>query len=153
MATLGIVVFVPSDFRTAFPAFATLSDAALNGNFAFATSFLDNSLSSPVQDVNIRAQLLNLLVAHISALLNGVNGQPSNGAVGRIAEASEGSVSARLEYSSSVSQSQAFFIQTQWGAMYWQMTSACRAMRYVTPCSPPGVSRGYGSGWPYGRTS
>lgn len=137
----GIVVFVPADFRAAYPSFAGLPDATLQGNFALATLLLDNSCCSVVQDANVRSQLLNLATAHLSALLNGANGEPPSGAVGRLAQATEGSVSAQLEWASSVSNSEAFFIQTQWGAMFWQMTLRFRTARYVAP-------RRYGGSWP-----
>lgn len=132
--TPGIVQFDPTVFVQLYPAFASVPASALEFNFQLATDQLNNSCCSVVKDAPTRQRLLGLLTAHITALLNGVNGQAPNGAVGRISDASEGSVSASLAYSSIVSESEAFYIQTTWGAMYWQATSVYRTARYVPPC-------------------
>lgn len=131
MITPGIVVFDPSSFKTDFPEFATVSDAALNRNFTFAQLQLNNSIYSVVQDEPTRALLLDLLTAHITVLLNGTNGAPPSGAVGRLADASEGTVRARLEYVAE-SESAAYYAQTQYGAMFWRSTLRYRNARYVT---------------------
>ena len=74
--------------------------------------------------------------------------------VGRVASASEGSVSVSLEYASSTSVNQAWFFQTPYGAQFWQATAAYRQMRYVAPMPrnfnpwPPGG--GWPGGWPGG---
>ena len=143
--TPGIVTFDPVAFQSAFPAFALVPGAALSANFTFATLLLNNSCCSVVCDAPTRAQLLNLIVAHITALLNGVNGQAPGGAVGRIASATEGSVSATTEMMTQT-ESAAFWNQTQWGAMYWRMTAQYRTARYFPPRSD---CYGYqSSGWP-----
>lgn len=137
------MTFDPAAFVQAFPAFATVPQAALTANFALACLQLNNSCGSVVCDAPTRAQLLNLLVAHITALLNGANGQPPQGVVGRIAQASEGSVSVSAEWAASVSSSEAYYIQTPWGAAYWQATLPYRTARYVPPCDFD-----YCEGWP-----
>ena len=78
--------------------------------------------------------LLYLLTAHITALLNGINGQPPAGVVGRLSNTSQGAVSVATEYSSTVTDSQAYYLQTPWGAQYWQSTLRFRTARYVAPC-------------------
>lgn len=125
---MGAVVFVPGNFRAVYPAFATLADAVLNDCFARATLILDNTEASPVQDVAQRGVLLNLLVAHIAALSHGNAGGPAM--VGRISSATQGSVSVSADYGT-VSQSQAWFAQTQYGAQYWQMTAQYRTLQWV----------------------
>ena len=138
--TPGIVTFVPADFKTAYPAFASVPDAVLTGYFGIATLFLNNSCCSIVQDAPTRALLLNLVVAHIAALLAGENGQPGQGVVGRINSASEGSVSVSTEMMAK-SESAAYWQQTQYGAMFWQATLVYRTARYVPPvCGPVGFS-------------
>lgn len=47
--------------------------AALASNFTIACLMLNNSVCSVVQDAPTRASLLNLLTAHITALLSGAN--------------------------------------------------------------------------------
>lgn len=137
MVTRGIVQFDPTAFKSAFPAFATLDDAVLTANFNFATLQLNNSYGSIVQDVNTRAQLLNLLTAHITALLNGVNGKPPTGTVGRVANATQGSVSVQLDFRTD-SEAAAFYAQTTWGSLFWQLTVVYRTFRYASParCNP-----------------
>jgi Protein of unknown function (DUF4054) len=130
--TPGIVAFDPAAFQAAYPSFASVSGAALTSNFGLATLYLNNSYCSVVQDAPTRAQLLNLATAHITALLNGVNGQPPSGVVGRISNATQGSVSVQMEYKTN-SEAAAFWQQTQWGAAFWAATAVYRTMRYVRP--------------------
>lgn len=137
--TPGIVTFDAAAFKVAYPAFAGLSDPVLTANFGMATLQMNNSCCSAVKDAPTRALLLNLLVAHISALLNGANGQPPQGIVGRVSQASEGAVSVSADYSSSVNDSEAYYIQTPWGAQYWQSTLPYRTARYIPPCDSDGA--------------
>lgn len=146
----GVVVFSATEFRTLFPQFAGAvpSDAILGGYFVDATIIVNNSCASVVDDANTRLRLLYLLVAHIAALApTSANGGPNSGAgaVGRVASASEGSVSISAEYAAEVSQSMAWFIQTQYGALFWQLTSPYRSFRYAAPaycCGPGGAFAG-----------
>lgn len=146
----GVVVFDPATFKAAFPQFATVTDGALQMDFTFATLLLNNTCQSIVCDAATREQLLNLLVCHVAALLQGENGNAPAGIVGRVDSASEGSISVSAEYASQIGQSMAYYIQTQYGAMFWQMTAAYRAFRpYAAPqecCSGPGFPGllGYG---------
>jgi hypothetical protein len=130
MITPGIVAFDPTAFQAAYPSFASVPDAVLTGNFNLATLQLNNSYCSAVQDEPTRAQLLNLLTAHITALLNGVNGKPPSGAVGRISSATQGSVTVQMEFKTD-SEAASYYQQTQWGATFWQSTAVYRTMRYV----------------------
>jgi hypothetical protein len=118
------------DFKAAYPEFATIADAVLTLNFSLATLQLNNSCGSRVCDANQRELLLNLLVAHITTLRNGANGQPAPGMVGRIGYAIEGSVAATADMGPMV-YGQAYYMQTQWGALYWQSTAQYRQMLYV----------------------
>ena len=146
--TPGIVVFDYADWIAAYPSFATVPQAVIAANFVAATLMLENSCCSVVSDAPTRELLLYLLTAHITALLNGVNGQPPQGVVGRISNATEGAVSVAVAYSSSVSQSEAYFTQTPWGAQFWQSTLPFRSARYVP--GPNNCAGGYGGGygWP-----
>lgn len=138
--TLGVVVFDAAAFKVAFPMFSTIADPALSMNFQLATLQLNNSCSSRVKDAGTRELLLNLLVAHITALAYGENGQPPSGIVGHINHAQEGSVSVGAGVGVMV-YGQAYYMQTQWGAMYWQATARFRSMVYVP--APP-VCADYG---------
>ncbi|MGC8517914.1 MAG: DUF4054 domain-containing protein [Steroidobacteraceae bacterium] len=122
-----------------------LVSAALVSNFGTATLMLNNSYRSVVQDAPTRASLLNLLTAHITYLLNGANGQPPSGVVGRISEAVQGSITVQTEFRSD-SEAASFFQQSQWGAMFWQATTVYRRFRYVpgrVPCTSS-----WNGGWP-----
>ncbi len=137
MVTPGIVTFDPAAFKSAFPAFSTVPDAALTFNFNLATIQLNNSYNSVVQDEPTRAQLLNLVTAHITAILNGVNGQAPTGTVGRVANATQGSVSVQLEFRTD-SEAASFYAQTTWGSLFWQLTVVYRTFRYASPaCRNP----------------
>lgn len=131
MITPGIVVFDPAAFILAYPSFSLVPASALTNNFNAATLMLNNSAASIVRDEPTRAMLLNLLTAHITALLNGTNGGSSGDVVGRVSAATEGSVSATIDYVT-LSEAAAYFSQTPWGAQFWQSTVIYRTARYVT---------------------
>lgn len=128
----GIVTFSATAFKVAFPEFATVADAALVLNFGFAQLALNNSCRSVVFDANQRDTLLQLLVAHITQLRNGVNGAAAGGLVGRISEAAEGSDSVSADMGQ-VTFNAAWFLQTTYGAMFWQFTAQYRTFRYIPP--------------------
>ena len=130
--TRGIVTFSATAFKVLFPEFATVADAALVLNFSFAQFALNNSCGSVVQDANNRETLLNLLVAHITQLRNGVNGNAAGGAVGRVSDATEGSDSVSVDMGP-VTFNAAWFLQTQYGSMFWQFTAQYRTFRYIPP--------------------
>jgi hypothetical protein len=143
--TRGIVTFNPDAFCTQYPAFCKVTSAALQNNFNLACLQLNNSYCSVVQDEPTREMLLYLLTAHITAVLNGVNGQAPSGLVGRISSATQGSVSAAADYLSNPSEAEAYLTQTQWGALFWRSTVAYRTARYIPPCHDHDVSWG---AWP-----
>lgn len=135
--TPGVVTFDATAFKTAFPAFASVPDPILDMNFTWATQLLANSCCSRVKDAPTRASLYQLVVAHITAMLNGSNGQPPQGSPGRVSSASEGSVSVSLEMLAQ-SESASWWQQTVWGAMYWRMTAQYRTAAYFPPaCASP----------------
>lgn len=134
MITRGIVTFDPAAFKSAFPAFSTVPDSALTFNFNLATIQLNNSYGSIVQDEPTRAQLLNLVTAHITAILNGINGQAPTGTVGRVANATEGSVSVQLDFRTD-SEAASFYAQSPWGALFWKLTAFYRSFQYASPAN------------------
>jgi hypothetical protein len=128
----GVVVLDPAAFKVANPEFATIANGRLQQNFAYATLLLNNSCSSLMIDANVRETFLILLTAHITAILDGVNGQPPAGVVGRVSGATEGSVSVQIDMGETT-QSAAWYEQTRWGALYWAATAPFRTFRYVAP--------------------
>lgn len=153
--TRGVVTFDPAAFIVLYPAFATVAPDVLTGYFSIAELFLNNSCCSVVKDANVRERLLNLLVAHIAALLSGENGNPPAGLVGRVDKAAEGTVSVSASYVTEMSMSEAYFSQTQYGAMFWTATAGYRAFHYVPAPVDMCIGRGPGffgpsSRWPGG---
>lgn len=142
---MAVVVFNPATFRELYPEFSSASDTLLTALFNQACAlYLDNTDESVVQDVNEREQLLMLLVAHLCTLRGlGKDGQgSSSGLVGRITSASEGSVSVSVDSSGSNDESW-WYLQTPWGAAYWQATSPYRSMVYHPGASPSRYPRHY----------
>lgn len=141
----GVVVFDVAAFKVAYAQFAAVGNAVLTLYFDLATLIVKNTCGARVADGTQRERLLNLLVAHIAALqpVSPAGGAGSGATlVGRVASASEGTVSVSAEYASSVSSSMAWFIQTQYGALFWQLTSPYRSFTYVAPCYPGGDAAG-----------
>lgn len=83
-----------------------------------------------------RLLLLGMIVAHLAAL----RAPERDGAVGRVSQASQGSVSVTLEMAPATAGA-AWWQQTVYGASYWQSTARFRlGGRYVVgKCSGPRV--------------
>lgn len=127
--TTGVVVFDPTAFVARYPEFATVQ-AALTALFNEATLLLDNTDCSIVQQIEQRQPLLWMLTAHLAALNLGVNGAAPTPLVGRVNNASEGSVSVATDNGVQPATA-AWYMQTKYGAQYWQMTAGLRSMQYV----------------------
>jgi len=134
---MAIYTFVPADFKTDFPEYSTVTDTRLNLFFKFAEKIVNNSDASVVPydpdatpPITERKELLDLLVAHQCELL-----AKGAGAVGRTSSGSEGSVSFSLEMKSP--ETAAWYMQTQWGVMYWEMTTKYRTMRMFNGSNNP----------------
>ena len=107
--------------------------------FSQAGLYLDNTDCSPVCDVTARTMLLYLVTAHLAAIGPGTAAAGSaaaQGLVGRITGASEGSVSVSLDYGTQ-SASAAYWLQSAYGAAYWQASAPYRLGRYVPPNRGP----------------
>lgn len=130
---MAIVTFDPAAFKARYPEFAAVANPTLAACFDEAGLYLSNSDNSPVQNLTRRATLLNMLTAHVAYIggLLSADGMPRP--VGRVSQASEGSVSAAFEGVPPTPGSGAWFQQSQYGAAFWQATSSLRGMRYI-PC-------------------
>jgi len=143
LPTLGVVSFSFAEFETAYPEFTGLGAAVCARAFGLATLQLAAGCGSVIVDAVARQALLYLLTAHVTYLANGTNDgagnvTPAPGIVGRIADAAEGAVSVAADYGT-VNQSEAYYVQTKYGAQYWQATSQFRTMAYI-----PGQHHGPG---------
>lgn len=138
-----MVVFDQAAFLIAFPEFAATLAVPTQQNaattcFTMATYVLDNTDNSIVRDEVFRAELLNLLVAHLLSIYYGVNGKKPARAVGRVSSAGEGSVNVSLDMGPPSAQA-AWYNQTIYGAQYFVQTAGFRSMMYIPPPSQPQV--------------
>lgn len=135
---MAVAVFDYGQFSALFPELVAggVTNIVASSLFEVAGFFLDNSDCSPVQDVAKRLVLLDYVVAHLASIggypvAPGGTAAPS-GIVGRVSSATEGSVSVSSDYGD-VKESQAWWLQSQYGATFWQMTRWLRTGRYVAP--------------------
>lgn len=133
---MAVVVFDPAAFKLAFPQFANAADGQLTALFTMiGFSLIDNTDGSIVVNVDQRAAMMNLLMAHLLTLFGYTTATgtvtPGTGAVGRVASATEGTVSTSLGYNVPAGASEAWYSQTPYGAMYWVMTAPFRSFHYV----------------------
>lgn len=141
---MAVVTFDYATWAARYPELqASVSAPLAQAYFNEATLYLDNTNFSIVCDGPRRAALLNMVTAHIAALNAPINGQASSPLVGRITNATEGSVSVATDYGQQ-SASAAFWVQTKYGAAFWQATAIYRTFRYIAAPSYRGVGCGYG---------
>lgn len=134
---MAIAVFSYPGWTAMFPELASVTEPVADAFFVGAGFLLDNTDCSPIADVARRLVLLNYATAHLASLAGyplqpGQTVPASSGMVGRVSSATEGSVSISSDYGA-VSESEAFWLQSQYGAIFWQMTRGLRTMRYVAP--------------------
>lgn len=135
----GVVVFDIAEFRALYPSIKA-TDEQLVMFFSIAEGFLDNSECSVVKDLEQRKYMLYLLVAHMAALNQQT--ESGNAVVGRLASATEGTVSISLDYGV-MGNNERWYLQTPYGAMYWQLTKRYRSMLYRLGKAPMPVRRTY----------
>lgn len=128
----AVVGFDYAAWLNLFPEFAYVSSAQAALYFDIATTAHRNDVDGPVGDSGKQLQFLNIVTAHVAALFapKKPGGDPANALVGRIASASEGSVSVSADFSG-LGASAAWWSQTRYGAMYWQLTKPYRTARVV----------------------
>ncbi len=99
--------------------------------FVEAGLYLDNVGQSPVTSDSQQSLLMNMLTAHIAALNTPTStGAPASSLVGRISNASEGSVSVAAENDYPPGTPQ-WFQQTKYGTAFWAATIQYRTARYL----------------------
>ena len=134
---MSVVVFDSVAFLTRYPEFSSVNVAVLSAYFNEATIYLNNTDASPVTDGSqggLRAMLLNMLVAHIAKLNAVINGENPSDLVGRVDQATQGSVSVHADMGA-MPGTAAWFMQTRYGAAFWQATASYRTMRYYAGSS------------------
>lgn len=145
----------PEFTYSAGPPLTGVSDPTYQAYFGEASIYHTNDGSGPVNDVNVQLALLNMLVAHIAVRYAVQNGQVPSALVGRINSATQGTVTVQAEFASVIPLTAAWFLQTKYGADYWQATAGYRTARYraspgrnFMPASIPAGGRG---SWPWVR--
>lgn len=144
------VIFVPADFKLAYPEFTSVADVRCTSMFSIAEqSLLDNTDNSPVMDVDYRTQLFYMLVAHLLLIFGQTAPATANNAPpGRLSSATEGTVSSSFEYQMPQGSAMAaWYIQTKYGAMFWTATARFRSARYYAS-----GNSGIGGAVAYGST-
>lgn len=128
---MGVVVqFNYANWIARYPEFASIPQATVEQQyFPEATAYHRNDGGGPVPTAALQTVYLNMMTAHIAARYGAVNGEPASTLVGRIANASQGSVTVGTDFPLE-SPSQAWFAQTKYGADYWNATKAYRFFRY-----------------------
>lgn len=127
----GVVVFDWLSWAARYPELASIGQTAAQMFFNEACLYVDNTATSPVCDLGIRATFLNMVTAHIAALNGFVNGAAPSPLVGRISGATEGSVNVQVELNSP--QNAAWFAQTKYGYAFWQASAQFRQAHYYVP--------------------
>lgn len=125
---------------TLFPEFANVSEPQADALFVQAQLFCVNDGSGPVCDPLVQTNLLYLMMAHLAALFQLANGQPVNELVGRITNATQGSVTLAVNPDIGVEDGPSQWLaQTKYGYAYWYATAPYRMFRYF-----PGPRRYFG---------
>jgi len=144
----GVVTFSYSDWIAAFPEFAaSVTEAQAQGYFNQASLYVNNTACSPIVDASsggVRETILNMITAHIAQLFGALNGQPSAQTVGRVASATQGSVSVSLDMGPQPATA-AWWNQTKYGAAAYAALAPYRTFRYR-----PGPQPYLGVGGPWG---
>lgn len=121
---MAVVILDYSEFRSMFPIFSDSTiypDAMLDIYFSIAEEYISNNECSKTS-LKTRKNLLYLTLAHLLLLLSG---NKDGSTVGRVANATQGSVSVGLSYP--ISPNSAWWTQTQYGAMVWELTKKYRS--------------------------
>ena len=122
---MGVIATFNSElFLQRYPEFASLDVNLLGAYYVEAGMYCRNDGMGPVDDLPTQTMFLNMLTAHIAALNGGVNGQTPTQMVGRINSAGEGSVHVSMEMKAE--NGAAWFMQTKYGAAYWQASMPYR---------------------------
>ena len=122
-----LVLFDFAEWQAQYPEFATVTEPQAIVLFAQACVYCDPTDESVVSDSATRKIMLYLLVAHLAALRS--RAASGSGLVGAITSASQGSVSVGATVTATGTNE--WYKQSQYGAMYWDMSRRFRSFVYV----------------------
>ena len=137
------VSFNYTQWLARYPEFSTVDQPTAQDYFNEATAYLRNDGGGPVPTAALQSTLLNMLTSHIAKLYEVTNGAATSNLVGRISDATEGSVSVSTDMPD-MPGTAAWFLQTKYGLSYWQATAGFRTARYR---ARPQVVLGAGPWW------
>lgn len=152
--TTPVITFDVAAWKTRYPEFVDVPDPFARACFEDANLYCANSATNPAYGDGTLKALLWMLTAHLvymgapaGTIAGGAAGS-SSGLVGAIASASEGSVSVSANAGdlNAGGPSQAWYMQTKYGAAYWAATAGYRTARYA-----PLRTAVPGTGWPLWR--
>lgn len=127
---MAVVTLDIASFRAMYPEFSNVSDAILPFLFDQSTDYLNNTDYSLVDDVVKRERLLYMLMAHLAYVRYGDNRKRGgSGMVGRIASATQGSVSVSSDLGP-IEFRYAWYTQSPYGMDFWQATKVYRMANY-----------------------
>lgn len=141
----AVVTFSQATWVALFPEFTPLTPEQGQSYFTRATAICLNATENPIWSFDctgaILQEALYLLTSHI-AWLNcpkdasgnpAETGQAASPIVGRISDATEGSVSVSADMGdvNAGGPSQPWYMQTRYGAEYWTLTAPARTARYM----------------------
>jgi len=135
----AVITFKWPKWVALFPEFSNCSVQQGQAWFDLASSYCWNDTCNPAACAPNFESLMYMVTSHIGWLMAPRDslGNPSEAGtppppiVGRISNASEGSVSVTAEWTGQGSPSEAWYLQTRYGAMYWAATAQYRTMRYA----------------------
>lgn len=129
----GVVAFdYEHNWAVRYPELAvSVSENLATLYFQEACLYCDNTPFSPVCDLQQRALFLGMITAHIAALNAAINGQAPSPLVGRISDATEGSISVKVELNTRPGSEQ-WYAQTRYGYAFWTASARFRRMQYFT---------------------
>lgn len=128
----AIASFDPDYWSKRYPEFAGIVDTTAPAYFAEAGLYLNNTGAGPVQDAITQKVLMHQLTAHLAELFDATSARGSQALVGRITDASQGTVRVHTDMGAAPGTA-AWFQQTKYGAAFWQATSRFRSFRYLAP--------------------
>lgn len=138
--TAQVVVFDYTTWAQRYPEFVAnaapgkmVTEPLASLYFAEAELYVDNTPRSPVCNLTQRTAFLYMITAHIAAL----NGPGATPIVGRVSDATEGSVSVSTDMETP--KGAEWFMQTKYGAAYWQASGQFRRAFYVSPTMWPSI--------------
>ena len=126
-----VATYSSTVFAARYPEFASISTTTAPEYFIEAGLYLNNTGLSPVQDAATQLMLMNMLTAHLAELYDASSARGSQALVGRISDASEGTVKVTTDKMTASPGVAAWFQQTKYGASFWQATLRYRSLRFV----------------------